>query len=92
MKSMKKHTLFTAPRHVGSQNFVKITSGYMAAFNSLYRIKAVLTVPSYENGIWLYLEFKAVIVLPTITHKYGNYPYGNYVGNAPVGKVITLNT
>jgi len=35
------------------------------------------------------LEFKAVIVLPTITH---NYPYGNYVGNAPVGKVITLNT
>jgi len=20
------------------------------------------------------------------------YPYGNYIGNAPVGKVITLNT
>jgi len=37
----------------------------------------------------LQVEFKAVIVLPTITH---NYPYGNYVGNAPVGKVITLNT
>jgi len=38
------------------------------------------------------LEFKAVIVLPTIAHNYGNYPYGNYVGNAPAGKVITLNT
>jgi len=25
------------------------------------------------------------MVLPEIT--YGNYPYGNYVGNAPVGKV-----
>jgi len=37
----------------------------------------------------LSLEFKAVIVLPTITHKYGNYLYGNYVGNAPVGKVFT---
>jgi len=35
-----------------------------------------------------YVEFKAVMVLPTITR---NYPYGNYVGNAPVGKVITLN-
>jgi len=35
------------------------------------------------------LEFKAVIVLPTITHNYGNYLYGNYVGNAPVSKVIT---
>jgi len=40
----------------------------------------------------LALEFKAVIVLPTITHNYGNYPYGNYVSNAPVGKAITLNT
>jgi len=30
------------------------------------------------------------MVLPEITWKYGNYPYGNYVGNAPVGKVITL--
>jgi len=38
------------------------------------------------------LEFKAVIVLPTITRNYGNYPCGNYVGNAPVGKVITFNT
>jgi len=38
------------------------------------------------------LEFKAVIVLPEITRNYGNYPYGNYVGNAPVGKVIILNT
>jgi len=41
----------------------------------------------YIPGIWV--EFKAVIVLPTITHNYGNNPYGNYVGNAPVGKVIT---
>jgi len=33
------------------------------------------------------------MVLPEITWNYGNYPYGNYVGNAaPVGKVITLNT
>jgi len=37
----------------------------------------------------LQLEFKAVIVLPEITQNYGNYPYSNYVGNAPVGKVIT---
>jgi len=43
-------------------------------------------------NVVLWLEFKAVIVLPTITHNYGNYRYGNYVGNAPVGKVITLNT
>jgi len=43
-------------------------------------------------SIWLYVEFKAVIVLPAITHNYGNYPYGNYVSIAPVGKVITLNT
>jgi len=42
--------------------------------------------------IRILLEFKAVMVLPTITRNYGNYPYGNYVGNAPVGKVITLNT
>jgi len=35
------------------------------------------------------LEFKAVIVLPTITHNYSNYLYGKYVGNALVGKVIT---
>jgi len=28
---------------------------------------------------------------PKITQNYGNYPYGNYVGNAPVGKEITLN-
>jgi len=27
------------------------------------------------------------MVLPTITRNYGNFPYGNYVGNAPVGKV-----
>jgi len=27
-----------------------------------------------------------------VTRNYSNYPYGNYVGNAPVGKVITLNT
>jgi len=32
------------------------------------------------------------MVLPTITRNYGNYPYGNYVDNAPIGKVITLNT
>jgi len=32
------------------------------------------------------------MVLPEITHNYSNYPYGNYVGNAPVGKVITLKT
>jgi len=38
------------------------------------------------------IEFKAVMVLPEITQNYGNYPYGDYVGNAPVGKVITLNT
>jgi len=38
----------------------------------------------------LVVEFKAVIVLPEITRNYGNYPYSNYVGNAPVGKVITL--
>jgi len=38
----------------------------------------------YIPGIWV--EFKAVIVLLAITH---NYRYGNYVGNAPVGKVIT---
>jgi len=31
------------------------------------------------------------MVLPEITRNYGNYPYSNYVGNAPVGKVITLN-
>jgi len=41
----------------------------------------------YIMGLWV--EFKAVFVLPTITHNYGNYLYGNYVGNAPVGKVIT---
>jgi len=37
------------------------------------------------------LEFIAVIVLPTITitHNYGIYLYSNYVGYAPVGKVIT---
>jgi len=40
----------------------------------------------------MWLEFKAVIVLHTITQNYGDYPYSNYVGNAPVGKVITLNT
>jgi len=39
-----------------------------------------------------YLEFKAVMVLPEIIRNYGNYPYGNYVGNALIGKVITLNT
>jgi len=32
------------------------------------------------------------MVLLAITWNYGKYPYGNYVGNAPVGKVITLNT
>jgi len=32
------------------------------------------------------------MVLPEITWKYSNYPYGNYVGNTPVGRVITLNT
>jgi len=31
-------------------------------------------------------------MLPEITQNYSNYPYGNYVGNAPVGKVIALNT
>jgi len=36
----------------------------------------------------LHLEFKAVIVLPAITHNHGNYLYGNYVGNAPVGTWI----
>jgi len=40
-------------------------------------------LPKYD-----YLEFKAVIVLHTITRNYGNCPYGNYVGNAPVDKVI----
>jgi len=40
----------------------------------------------------LFVEFKAVMVLPAITRNYGNYPYGNYVGNAPVRKVITLNS
>jgi len=30
----------------------------------------------------LHVEFKAVMVLPTITHNYGNYRYGNCVGNA----------
>jgi len=39
-----------------------------------------------------YLEFKAVMVLPTITRNYDNYPYGNYIGNALVSNVITLNT
>jgi len=41
-----------------------------------------------ESLIESLVEFKAVIVLPTITRNYGNYPYGNYVGSAPVGKVI----
>jgi len=27
-----------------------------------------------------------------VTRNYGNYPYGNFVGNAPVGNIITLNT
>jgi len=27
-----------------------------------------------------------------LTEIIGNYPYGNYAGNAPVRKVITLNT
>jgi len=27
-----------------------------------------------------------------VTRNYGNYPYGNYVDNALIGKVITLNT
>jgi len=40
----------------------------------------------------LLLKFKAVIVLPEITQNYSNHPYDNYVSNAPVGKVITLNT
>jgi len=39
----------------------------------------------------LLLEFKVVMVLSAITRNYGNYPYGNYVDNAPVGKLITLN-
>jgi len=43
----------------------------------------------FTGNIEIHLEFKAVIVLPTITHNYGNYLYGNYVGNTPVGKVIT---
>jgi len=47
---------------------------------------------TWSDQCGFYLEFKAVMVLPTITHNYGNYPYGNYVGNALVGKVITLNT
>jgi len=55
-------------------------------FNSCHNISAVSeTMPAT-----LLLEFKAVIVLPTITHNYGNYPYGNYVGNAPVGKVFAI--
>jgi len=45
-----------------------------------------------HNDSMRLLEFKAVIVLPTITHNYGNYLYSNYVSNAPVGKVIFLNT
>jgi len=40
-----------------------------------------------DNGwIWKvvnYIEFKAVMVLREITRNYGNYRYGNYVGNAP---------
>jgi len=32
-------------------------------------------------------EFKAEMVLTEITRNCGNYPYSNYVGNAPVGKV-----
>jgi len=30
------------------------------------------------------------MVLPEITQNYGNYPDVNYVGNATVGKVISL--
>jgi len=30
-----------------------------------------------------YLEFEAVRVLPEISQNYGNYHYGNHVGNAP---------
>jgi len=33
-----------------------------------------------------------VIVLPKITQNYCNYRYGNYVGNAPVDKVIILKS
>jgi len=32
------------------------------------------------------------MVLPTITRNYSNYPYGNFIGNAPAGKGIALNT
>jgi len=38
------------------------------------------------GGRW-YLEFKAVMVIPAITRNCSNYPYGNYVGTAPVGMV-----
>jgi len=38
------------------------------------------------------VEFKAVMVLPEITRNYSDYSYGNYVGNALIGKVITLKT
>jgi len=34
-------------------------------------------------AIGVYLEFEAVLVLPEITQNYGNYRYGNNVGNVP---------
>jgi len=36
----------------------------------------------YHLGSRSILEFEAVMVLPEITRNYGNYYYGNHVGNA----------
>jgi len=69
-------TLFSAPNYCGEFDNA---GGLMSVDESL--------MCSFQVRV----EFKAVMVLPTITQNYCNYPYGNYVGNAPVGKVITLN-
>jgi len=53
-------------------------------------ISVVLSLRGTHKIVVLPLECKAVIALPEITQNYGNYPYGNYVGNALVGKVISL--
>jgi len=44
-----------------------------------------ITFNSQYNTRNVYIEFKAVMVLPEITR---NYPYGYYVGNAPVGTKV----
>jgi len=43
-------------------------------------------------GLFVLLPITRVQSSNGVTGNYGNYPYGNYAGNAPVGKVITLNT